>query len=132
MGNWNDLASAQNSLPWEDTDSPGRLSEHLWSAWQDTNDEIAELAEEEDRKIEAGANISPEFDEEIDALYAQQRKIILDALSIRAETLKDICLKLELWQSHTYGDKVKPHLLQPSDLLIRQTIRELSELSKAP
>ena len=130
MENKYDVGSTQNSMPWEENDSPGRLSEHLWSAWQDTKDEIAELAEEEDRKIEAGAEISPEFDEEVDALYAQQRKIILDALSIRAETLKDICLKLELWQSHTYGDKVKPHLLQPSDLLIRQTIRELAELNK--
>ena len=132
MENKYDVGSTQNSMPWEEHDSPGRLSEHLWSAWQDTKEEIAELAEEEDRKIEAGAEITPEFDEEIDALYAQQRKIILDALSIRAETLKDICLKLELWQSHTYGDKVKPHLLQPSDLLIRQTIRELAELSKTP
>lgn len=130
MAHGEDRSAAQNIMLWDEVDTPGRLSEHLWSAWQDLSEEITELAEEEDRKIESGADIALEFDQKIDELYAQQRKVILDALSIRSESLKDIRLKLELWQSHTYGDKVKPHLLQPSDLLVRQVIRELAELNK--
>ena len=107
-----------------------RLTEHLWTEWENTCEELSELAQEEDRLVSEGLEVPEDLEQQIDEAYALQRKILLDALSIRSESLRDLHLKLGIWQSHTFGDKVKPHLMQPSDLLIRQTIRELGELLK--
>ena len=107
-----------------------RLTEHLWKEWKNVNSKLSKLAKEEDQVISEGLNVSEVLEAEIDEAYELQRKIVLDALSIRSETLEDISFKLEIWQSLSYGDKIKPHLLQPGDLLIRQTIREFSELRK--
>ena len=107
-----------------------RLTEHLWKEWKLTNSDLKDLANAEDQAISEGRDISPELDAEIDEAFEMQRKIVLDALSIRSESLEDIVYKLEIWQSLIFGDKTKPHLLQPGDLLIRQTIREFKELRK--
>lgn len=116
-------------FPIEADAEPARLTEHLWTEWQTTDEDIADLIKQEDQLIEQGKEVPASLDEALDELTAYQRKIVLDALSIRSETLRDICMKLEIWQAHTFGEKVRPHLLQPSDLLIRQTIRELAELA---
>lgn len=107
-----------------------RLTEHLWNEWKNTNSDLKQLAQEEDKVLAEGLDVSDELEAEIDETCDLQRKIVLDALSVRSETLEDISFKLEIWQSLIYGDKVKPHLLQPGDLLIRQTIREFFELKK--
>ena len=107
-----------------------RLTEHLWKEWETTVRDLLALAQEEDRLIADDQAVSTELEAEIDETCELQRKIVLDALSIRSESLEDICFKLEIWQSLTFGDKVKPHLLSPGDLLIRQTIRELGEFKK--
>ena len=107
-----------------------RLTEHLWKEWKTSDSELKKLAKEEDRLISEGLDVSEDLEAEIDEICELQRKIVLDALSIRSETLEDIAFKLEIWQSWTFGEKVKPHLLQPGDLLVRQTIREFKELQK--
>ena len=107
-----------------------RLTEHLRKEWETTVSDLLALALEEDRLIADDQAISTDLEAEIDEACELQRKIVLDALSIRSESLEDICFKLEIWQSLTFGDKVKPHLLRPGDLLIRQTIRELGEFKK--
>ena len=107
-----------------------QLTKHLSEEWKETNKALETLAAREDKLITEGQEIPEALEAEIDEAYGLLRKIVLDALSIRSESLDDICVKLEIWQSHTFSDKVKPHLLQPSDLLIRQTIREIAEYRK--
>lgn len=114
-----------------DTESgTSKLTQHLWSEWQQTNQTLSDLAREEDRLITNGEEVPEELEAEVTEACDLMRKIILDALSIRAESLEDIGIKLTIWQSYNFGDSVKPHLLQPSDLLIRQSIRELNEIRK--